>query len=48
MVEPISLNRGEGLMAMSNGVVGGGESEGEGGGGRRVNEQTSTVDVIDV
>jgi len=36
LVEPTSLNRGEGLVARSTGSVGGGEGEGEGGRGEIV------------
>ena len=36
LVEPTSLNRGEGLVAMLMGSVGGGEGEGEGGRGEKL------------
>jgi len=39
LVEPTSLNRGEGLVARSMGAVGGGEGEGEGDGGEMVVEE---------
>ena len=35
LVEPTSLNRGEGLIAMSTGLVGGGEGEGKNGRGEK-------------
>jgi hypothetical protein len=38
LVEPTSLNRGEGLVSWVIGEVGGGEGEGGGGGGGMVEE----------